>query len=91
MGIAVLAYPMLIIAAVLLIAVLIPGIGVMAYGARRWLDFGPLQFQPSEFGKLAILVWAADLLARKQHLGTLSRAGQVFCRWYRSSSSSARS
>ena len=76
-GYRVLAYPMLIIAAVLLFAVLIPGIGVMAYGARRWLDFGPLQFQPSEFGKLAILVWAADLLARKQHLGTLSRAKQI--------------
>ena len=56
-GYRVLAYPMLIIAAVLLFAVLIPGIGVMAYGARRWIDFGPLQFQPSEFGKLAILVW----------------------------------
>ena len=77
-GYRVLAYPMLIIATVLLLAVLIPGIGVMAYGARRWIDFGPLQFQPSEFGKLAILVWAADLLGRKQHLGTLSRARQVF-------------
>jgi cell division protein FtsW len=72
------AYPMLMVAVVLLLAVLVPGIGVMAYGARRWIDFGPLQFQPSEFGKLAILVWAADLLARKQHLGTLSRANQVF-------------
>jgi len=77
-GYRVLAYPMLIIATVLLLAVLIPGIGVMAYGARRWIDFGPLQFQPSEFGKLAILVWAADLLGRKQHLRTLSRARQVF-------------
>ena len=89
-GYRVLAYPMLIIATVLLVAVLIPGIGVMAYGARRWIDFGPLQFQPSEFAKLAMLVWGADLLARKQHLGTLSRARHLFCRWYRASSSSAR-
>jgi cell division protein FtsW len=77
-GYRVLAYPMLVVASVLLLAVLVPGIGVMAYGARRWIDFGPLQFQPSEFGKLAVLVWAADLLARKRHMGTLTSARQIF-------------
>ena len=69
----ILAYPALFFAIVSLLAVLVPGIGVSAYGARRWIDLGPLEVQPSEFAKLAILLWAADLLARKQQLGTLTR------------------
>ena len=73
-----LAYPAMFIALVSLAAVLVPGIGVGVYGARRWIDIGPLQLQPSEFAKLAILLWAADLLARKQHLKTLTRARHVF-------------
>ncbi|HEY7046143.1 MAG TPA: putative lipid II flippase FtsW [Jatrophihabitantaceae bacterium] len=73
-----LAYPAMFLALVSLMAVLMPGIGVGVYGARRWIDIGPLQLQPSEFAKLAILLWAADLLARKQHLKTLNRARHVF-------------
>ena len=73
-----LAYPMLAIAFVALCAVLIPGIGVTAYGARRWIDIGPLQLQPSEFAKVALLLWGADLLARKQQFGTLRRARHLF-------------
>jgi cell division protein FtsW len=73
-----LAYPAMFVALVSLMAVLVPGIGVGVYGARRWVDLGPLQLQPSEFAKLAILLWAADLLARKQHLKTLTRARHVF-------------
>jgi len=63
------AYPALLVAVVLLLAVLVPGLGVTLNGARRWLDFGgPFSVQPSEFAKLALLVWGADLLARKhQH------------------------
>ncbi len=74
----VLAYPLLAVAVLSLLAVLVPGIGVSAYGARRWVDLGPLEVQPSEFAKLAILLWGADLLARKRALGTLRRARHLF-------------
>lgn len=61
-----LAYPALLGAIVLLVAVLVPGLGVSLNGARRWLDFGgPVTIQPSEFAKLGLLLWGADLLARK--------------------------
>jgi cell division protein FtsW len=61
-----LAYPALLGAIVLLVAVLLPGLGVSVNGARRWLDFGgPVTIQPSEFAKLGLLLWGADLLARK--------------------------
>ena len=73
-----LTYPALVIAFVALVAVLIPGIGVQVYGSTRWLDIGPLQLQPSEFAKVAMLLWGADLLARKQQLGTLRRARHLF-------------
>jgi cell division protein FtsW len=73
-----LVYPMVAIALVSLLAVLVPGIGVGVYGARRWIDLGPLQLQPSEFAKVAMLLWGADLLARKQQYGTLTRARHLF-------------
>jgi len=61
-----LAYPALVGSTVLLVAVLVPGLGVSANGATRWLDFGgPFTIQPSEFAKLGLLLWGADLLARK--------------------------
>lgn len=69
-----LAYPMLLVAVLTLVAVLVPGIGVTVNGARRWIELGPLQLQPSELVKFALLLWGADLLARKQQLGTLRRA-----------------
>ena len=52
--------------AVMLVLVLVPGIGKASYGARRWFKVGVLSFQPSEFAKLAMLVYMADFLARKQ-------------------------
>jgi rod shape determining protein RodA len=48
-----------------LIAVLIPHIGTThGWGARRWIDLGPFQFQPSEFAKLAFILAAANFLSR---------------------------
>jgi cell division protein FtsW len=67
-----LGYPMLLVSIVLLVAVLLPGVGRNVYGARRWIDLGPLQLQPSELAKVALVLAGADLLARKQRrLGEL--------------------
>ncbi len=58
--------PMLFVASlVLLILVLIPGIGKVVYGARRWISLGPISFQPSELAKFAILLYAANYMVRK--------------------------
>jgi cell division protein FtsW len=73
-----LAYPALSLAFIALAAVLVPGVGVGVYGARRWIDLGPLQLQPSELAKVAVLLWGADLLSRKQQFGTLRRARHLF-------------
>jgi cell division protein FtsW len=53
------------VALLLLGLCLVPGIGVSVNGATRWIGTGTLSFQPSELAKLAVLVWVADLLARR--------------------------
>jgi rod shape determining protein RodA len=52
------------IAILLLAAVLVPGIGSWRSGARRWIELGPFQFQPSEFAKLAFILAQAHFLSR---------------------------
>lgn len=47
-----------------LILVLVPGIGAARYGARRWIDLGPVQFQPSELAKLATILALAAFFSR---------------------------
>lgn len=49
----------------LLVAVLLPGVGALKGGSVRWLDLGPFSFQPSELAKLALILFAADILSRK--------------------------
>ncbi len=66
------AYPLLAVATVGLCLTLIRGVGVSANGAARWIDIGGQQIQPSEIAKLALAVWGADLLARKEKLGLLA-------------------
>lgn len=52
--------------AVLLLAVLIPGVGIVAGGSARWIGAGPLAFQPSELAKLAVVLFLADVFSRKR-------------------------
>jgi cell division protein FtsW len=56
---------LLVVSFALLVAVKLPGLGVEVNGAKRWLGAGPLQFQPSEIAKLALVLYAASLLAGK--------------------------
>jgi rod shape determining protein RodA len=49
-----------------LIAVLIPHVGSMRFGARRWMDLGFFQFQPSEFAKVAFILAMAHFLSRPE-------------------------
>lgn len=54
-----LKYPAIIVAAVMLILVFVPGIGVTNYGATRWIGFGGFTVQPSEIAKYAFVIFAA--------------------------------
>ena len=59
---------LMIIAIGLCVVVLVPGLGIKAGGARRWLSFGFARFQPSEFAKLAVIILTASLLSRRDRL-----------------------
>lgn len=60
----ILAVPAVVGSVLLLLLVQVPGLGITANGATRWLSVGPLSFQPSEAAKLALILFIADLLAR---------------------------
>ena len=59
------ALPLLGLSVAMLLLVLVPGIGVTANGSSRWLGYGNFGIQPSEFAKLGVLLFSADLLARR--------------------------
>jgi cell division protein FtsW len=58
----------MLVAIVLLVVVLLPGIGTQAGGARRWMRFFGLGFQPSELAKLALIIYLADFTSRKRYV-----------------------
>jgi cell division protein FtsW len=73
-----LAYPLLLLSVLALVLVLVPGLGQTAGGATRWLRFGGVfQLQPSEPAKLGLVLWAADLLARKEKVRQLNEWRQL--------------
>ena len=59
------ARPLFLLSLVLLAIVLIPHVGKVVYGARRWISLGPLSFQPSELAKFTVLLYAANYMVRK--------------------------
>jgi cell division protein FtsW len=54
---------LLLVSFVLLVLVMLPGFGVQVNGARRWFALGPIQFQPSELMKIALVLYVARYLA----------------------------
>ena len=58
--------PPLVISGLLLAVVLVPHVGIKVGGARRWLGAEGFRFQPSEFAKLALVVWLAHWLAKEK-------------------------
>ena len=67
---------------VLLVLVLIPGIGREVNGARRWLNLGIANMQPSELMKLAVVLYAADYTVRKHAvLKNFRRGGEGAQTW----------
>jgi cell division protein FtsW len=77
--------PMLVLASLTLLAAVLV-LATPVNGARRWIGIGPIVFQPSEFAKVAVAVWAAAYLARKTAPQTLKELARpigllvgVFC------------
>lgn len=62
--------PILVVATVLLIAVLIPGIGSEVNGSRGWINLGFFAIQPAEIGRLAVILWVAAVLAPRVRTAT---------------------
>lgn len=61
-----LAYPLLVVSVILLIAVLIPGVGTMVGGAKRWIRFPGVSLQPAEITKVAWVIYLSYSLAKKR-------------------------
>jgi cell division protein FtsW len=62
------AWPGILLALLTLALTRVPGLGVEVAGNTNWLSLGPVRVQPSELAKLAVILWCADLYARKERL-----------------------
>jgi len=72
------ATPLLLaISFVLLLAVLLPGVGVEVNGAKRWIGAGAVGFQPSELAKFALVLYGAELLGSKRRIRSIRSAAPV--------------
>jgi cell division protein FtsW len=69
------AYPLLVASVLGLVLVLL--VGPKVGGVERWIDVAGFEVQPSEFAKLAFVLWGADLLARKEKLRQLTDSRQL--------------
>lgn len=58
--------PLLLLCCILLCLVLVPGIGRIVGGGRRWLAFGPIGIQVSEIVKMAMIFYVADYIVRQR-------------------------
>ncbi|MDI6686645.1 MAG: putative lipid II flippase FtsW [Desulfobacterales bacterium] len=61
-----LTYPILILAVLFLVAVKITGFGYSVNGSTRWLRFGGLNFQPSEFARFALIIYLSYSMSKKK-------------------------
>lgn len=61
-----LVLPGLLVAGGLMVLPFVPGLGMEINGARAWVGLGPVSFQPSEFLKLAVLLYSASLLTKRE-------------------------
>ncbi|MCI8414753.1 MAG: putative lipid II flippase FtsW [Ruminiclostridium sp.] len=69
-GLAGLAIPIFLLACVAMLAVKVPGIGHSSGGANRWLKY-PVQWQPSELGKMALIIYFSARLAKREERSPL--------------------
>ena len=69
-----LSRPLLVVSLALLVVVLVPGLGVSVRGSSRWLGTGQFRMQPSELTKFALLLFVADMLARRGSKGDVHAA-----------------
>ncbi len=66
-----LLFPIVIV--VFLVNILVIFAGVVVNDARAWIEFGPIRIQPSEFMKIAVVLWCANFLATRHRAVAISR------------------